>query len=138
MAEPKTKVTPVNVDEFLSQVQPPTRQAEGNGLCELMKSVTGETPRMWGPSIIGFGQHHYRYESGREGNTLRIGFSPRKPALVLYGLGIERQSEALTRLGKHTTGKGCLYIKRLSDIDLRILKEMITKAWSHGAVEDPN
>jgi hypothetical protein len=84
---------------------------------------------MWGPSIIGFGKYHYKYESGREGDTVLVGFSPRKPAFVLYGVtGFKGADALLTKLGKHTTGKGCLYIKKLADVDLKVLEQLIVKA----------
>ena len=90
---------------------------------------------MWGPSIVGFGQYHYRYESGREGTSLQIGFSPRKPALVLYGLGVDLEPGLMERLGKYTTGKGCLYIKRLSEIDEKVLEALIARAWSRSVAK---
>jgi hypothetical protein len=85
---------------------------------------------MWGPSIVGFGVHRYKYESGREGEICKIGFSPRKAALTLYGMGIERNAAVLARLGKHSTGKGCLYIKKLADVDAGVLDELIAAAWT--------
>ena len=90
-----------------------------------MARISGEPPRMWGPSIVGFGSYHYRYESGREGDMLRIGFSPRKGQSVLYGLGIaDADADTMARLGKCKTGKGCLYVKRLSDIELGALEDL--------------
>ena len=130
MAEAKTKPTTVDVAGFLSQVEPGARRSDGQSLCQLMGRVTGQEPRMWGPSIVGFGEYHYRYESGREGTSPQIGFSPRKPALVLYGMGIERHADRIGRLGKCTTGKGCLYINRLSDIDPQVLEALIRAAWA--------
>jgi Domain of unknown function (DU1801) len=98
-------------------------------LTGLMKRATGEKPRMWGPSIIGFGTLHYKYESGREGDTALVGFSPRKPAIVLYGITGSKSAEGLlAKLGKHTTGKGCLYINKLSDVDQTILQELIAES----------
>ena len=94
-----------------------------------MQSATGEKPTMWGPSIIGFGSYHYTYDSGREGDMPLIGFSPRKAATVLYGMTGSRDSEALlAKLGKHTTGKGCLYIKKLADVDRQTLQTLIVKS----------
>jgi hypothetical protein len=94
-----------------------------------MKSATGEKAKMWGPSIIGFGTLHYKYESGREGDTVLVGFSPRKAATVLYSLlGFHGATTLLVKLGKHTTGKGCLYIKKLSDIDQKVLEQLIANA----------
>ena len=96
-----------------------------------MERLSGEPAAMWGPSIVGFGSYHYKYESGREGDACRIGFSPRAKELVLYGLGVARQPALMERLGKHKTGKGCLYIKRLSDVDEGVLEELATEALAH-------
>jgi hypothetical protein len=127
MAANKTKPTAVGVSAFVNALAEPTKRADAKALIGLMKSATGEAPRMWGPSIIGFGTHHYKYESGREGDTVLVGFSPRKPAMVLYGvMGCENTEALLAKLGKHTTGKGCLYIKKLSDVDPRVLEQLIT------------
>lgn len=127
MALNKTKPTAVSVTAFVNALAETTKRADAKALIGLMKSATGEAPRMWGPSIIGFGTHHYKYESGREGDTVLVGFSPRKPAMVLYGvMGCENTEELLAKLGKHTTGKGCLYIKKLSDVDPRVLEQLIT------------
>jgi hypothetical protein len=96
---------------------------------KLMKNATGEKPRMWGPAIIGFGTLHYKYASGREGDTVLVGFSPRKVATVLYGvIGTKGAGGLLSKLGKHTTGKGCLYIKRLFDVDTGVLRELIVRS----------
>lgn len=125
MAETKTRPTPVSVDDFLAAVDHPVRRADGAILCEMLTRITGEQPRMWGPSIIGFGSYHYKYDSGHEGTSCRIGFSPRKAELVLYVLsGAEGEADRLARLGKHKTGKSCLYIKRLSDVDMTVLEEL--------------
>ena len=122
----KTKPTAVSVTAFVKALAEPTKQADAKALIGLMKRATGESPKMWGPSIIGFGTHHYKYESGREGDTVLVGFSPRKPATVLYGLiGSESAKLLLAKLGQHTTGKGCLYIKRLSDVDPKVLEQLI-------------
>jgi hypothetical protein len=95
----------------------------------MMQSVTGEKPKMWGPSIIGFGSYHYTYESGREGDMPVVGFSPRKAATVVYGaIGFGEADGLLATLGKHTTGKGCLYIKKLADVDAKVLETLVTKA----------
>jgi hypothetical protein len=96
----------------------------------MMAKASGEPATMWGPSIIGFGVNHYKYDSGREGSICKIGFSPRKAALTLYGMGIERNATIVARLGKHTTGKGCLYIKQLADVDAGVLDELIVAAWA--------
>jgi hypothetical protein len=126
MAENKTKPTKVSVTEFVDGVEDPVRRADAKALVKLMKDVTGEKPAMWGPSIVGFGSYHYKYESGREGDFLIVGFSPRKPATVLYGL---RHAEALlSKLGKHTTGKGCIYVRKLADVDRGVLEQMIRES----------
>ena len=107
----------------------PVTRADAQALVKLMQSVTGERPKMWGPSIIGFGSYHYRYESGREGDMPVIAFSPRKSATVLYGMiGFDEAAPLLAKLGNHTTGKGCLYIKKLADVDMKVLETLVEKA----------
>lgn len=129
MAENKTKASTASVTEFIGTLAEPERRADAKALVKLMKQVSGERPKMWGASIIGFGSVHYRYDSGREGDTVLVGFSPRKAAHVLYGLIGSRGAEALlARLGKHTTGKGCLYIKKLADVDLKVLERLVANA----------
>ena len=129
MSANKTKPTATSVTAFVNALAEPTKRADAKELMTLMKNATGEAPRMWGPSIIGFGTYRYKYESGREGETVLVGFSPRKPATVLYGvMGSENAEELLPKLGKHTTGKGCLYIKKLSDVDPKVLWELIACA----------
>ncbi|MCT8161088.1 DUF1801 domain-containing protein [Pseudoruegeria sp. SHC-113] len=126
MAENKTQATEASVEAFLAQVAPERRADDARQLAALFAEVTGFEPRMWGPSIIGYGRYHYRYESGREGDFLATGFSPRKSALSLYIMpGYQDYSDLLSRLGKHKTGKSCLYINRLSDVDLGVLRELI-------------
>jgi hypothetical protein len=126
MAKPnKTKVTAQPVSAFLAAVEPAQRREDAQVLCALMQRLSGEPPRMWGPTIVGFGLHRYRYASGREGETLEIGFSPRKPALVLYLHGATRREELLARFGKYSQGKGCIYLKRLSDIDMAVLEDLV-------------
>jgi hypothetical protein len=126
MALNKTKPTEVSVTAFVNKLAEPAKRSDAKALIGLMRSATGEEPRMWGPSIIGFGTYHYKYESGREGDTVLVGFSPRKPATVLYGvMGFESAESLLAKLGKHTTGKGCLYIKKLSDVDRKVLQQLI-------------
>lgn len=129
MAENKTKPTTLSVTAFIDAVTDPTRRADARVLVKLMQSEAGEKPKMWGPSIIGFGSCHYTYDSGREGDMPLIGFSPRKAATVLYNAMAFSDSEALlAKLGKHTTGKGCLYIKKLADVDQQVLRTMIRKS----------
>lgn len=125
MAEIKTRPTQVTVDDFIAAVENPARREDARTVCAMMERITGEPPRMWGPSIIGFGSYHYKYDSGHEGTMCRLGFSPRKAQLVLYILTEDpRQTEQLARLGKHKTGKSCLYINKLADVDMGVLEEM--------------
>jgi Domain of unknown function (DU1801) len=129
MAVNKTRPTEVSVAAFVDALTEPARRLDAKAIIKLIENATGEKPKMWGPSIIGFGTHHYKYESGREGDTPLVGFSPRNPATVLYGvIGFKDAATLLARLGKHTTGKGCLYIKNLSDVDQRVLEELIVKS----------
>lgn len=129
MAENKTKPNKVSVTEFIDALPDPARRADAKALVKIMQSATGEKPKMWGPSIIGFGSCHYKYESGREGHMPLIGFSPRKAANVLYGvIGSDDGKALLAKLGKHTTGKGCLYIKKLTEVDQKVLGEMAVAA----------
>src|SRR5271163_1100368 len=129
MTENKTKATKVSVAGFIDAVADRSRRSDAKALVKLMQSAAGEKPKMWGPSIIGFGSHHYKYESGREGDMPLIGFSPRKAATVLYGMiGSDDCIALLPKLGKHTTGKGCLYIKKLADVDQQVLKAMAVKS----------
>ena len=129
MAENKTKPTRLSVAAFIDALTDPARRADAKALVKLMQGASGETPKMWGPSIIGFGSYHYKYDSGREGDMPLIGFSPRKAANVLYGMRGSSDSDALlAKLGKHTSAKGCLYIKRLADVDQKVLEALATKA----------
>lgn len=131
-AENKTKATEVSVASFVARVEPGQRQADARAVIGLMERVSGEPARMWGPSIIGFGINRYRYESGREGEICRIGFSPRKPQLVFYlGTSFPGRDAMLAELGKHATGKGCLYVKTLSDVDMAVLERMVEPSWAH-------
>jgi hypothetical protein len=126
MADLKTKQTKASVAGFLKNIADETRRAECRTLLELMQAATGERPSMWGPSIVGFGSYHYKYASGREGDWFRVGFSPRKQALTVYIMsGFTGHESLLKKLGKHTTGKGCLYIKHLADVDLEILARLV-------------
>lgn len=126
MADNKTKPTNVSVSEFIDAITDQSRRTDAKALVKLMQKASGEKPKMWGSSIIGFGSYHYTYDSGREGDMPVIAFSPRKAATVLYGLS---SAEALLpKLGKHTRGKGCVYIKKLVDIDQKVLETMAAKA----------
>jgi hypothetical protein len=122
----KTQVTPVPVADFLAAVEPEGRRADALALCAMMERLSGEPPRMWGPSIVGFGVRRYRYDSGREGEILKVGFSPRKAATALY-VGGKAQADLVARLGKITTGKSCIYVKRLADIDAAVLEEIVLR-----------
>ena len=129
MADNKTQPTEASVREFLDGVENETRRADAKRLLELMREVTAEEPRMWGPSIVGFGEYRYRYESGREGDWFLAGFSPRKSNLVVYIMsGFPRHAELMKRLGKHRTGKSCLYINKLEDVDLNVLRELVRRS----------
>ena len=129
MAENKTQATAIDPAAYLATIDQP-RRADAEAVCAAMARITGEAPAMWGPSIVGFGVNHYKYDSGREGSICKIGLSPRKAALTLYGMGIERNAAIVARLGKHSTGKGCLYIKKLADVDTAVLDELIAAAWA--------
>ena len=132
MAEIKTKATEVSVDDFIGAIDNPQRREDAQKVRALFARLTGEPAKMWGPTIIGFGSYHYKYDSGHEGVMCRMGFSPRKAELVLYVLtGFEGQPELLARLGKHKTGKVCLYIKRLADVDGAVLEEITARAFAH-------
>ncbi|HJS22845.1 MAG TPA: DUF1801 domain-containing protein [Pyrinomonadaceae bacterium] len=126
MAEPKTKPTQASVKEFLNQVSDKERREDCFAVAKIMEEITGEKPKMWGPSIVGFGTYHYKYASGREGDWPVAAFSPRKKDLTVYLMpGFDNRTELMQKLGKHSTGKSCLYIKRLSDIHLPTLKKLI-------------
>lgn len=129
MPENKTRATQQNVADYLAAIPEPHRRADAEALLNIMQNATGEEPKMWGPSIIGFGSYHYKYETGREGDMPVVGFSPRKPATVLYGLRASTDAESmLEKLGKHTTGKGCVYIKKLADVDQKVLATLVKKS----------
>jgi Domain of unknown function (DU1801) len=128
--EQKTKPSSSDVEAFLDAIPDETRQADSRELCTLMAEVTGEPPVLWGSSIVGFGRYHYRYESGHEGTSALAGFAPRKQHLVLYLVGgfEDRHHKLMADLGPHKTGKGCLYIKRLADVDLDVLRELVDRS----------
>src|ERR1700731_4106697 len=129
MADNKTKATKLSVTAFIEALTDETKRGDARALVKLMQSATGEKPKMWGPSIIGFGSYHYKHDSGREGDMPLIGFSPRKAATVLYNMSGFSGSEALrAKLGKHTTGKGCLYIKKLAEVDQKVLETLVVKS----------
>ena len=128
----KTVETEASIEDFLARVEPPQRVADARVLIAQMAEISGEPPRLWGPSIIGFGSVHYRYESGREGDMPAIAFSPRKAELVLYvGASTPNIAALLPDLGKHKTGKGCLYVKKLADVDAGVLDAVIRTAFAN-------
>lgn len=125
-AELKTKPTAQSVADFLNRISDAERRADCFAVAKMMEEITGEKPKMWGTGIVGFGSFHFKYASGREGDWLVTGFSPRKKDLTLYlMMGFEQHRELMKQLGKHSTGKSCLYIKRLSDIHVPTLKKLI-------------
>jgi hypothetical protein len=127
-AENKTKPTDVDPAAFIAAIPDEKRRVDCAALAEIMREVTGQEPVMWGDSIVGYGRYPYKYASGRSGEWMTTGFSPRKDAITLYFCYyLEEQADLLAKLGKHKIGKGCLYIKRLSDIDEGVLRELIAK-----------
>jgi hypothetical protein len=128
-SENKTKPTKVSVTAFIAAVADESRRADAKVLLKLMQTASGEKPKMWGPSIIGFGSYHYKYETGREGDMPLVGFSPRKAATVLYFTKDFKDAEPLlAKLGKCSASKGCLYVKKLEDVDLQVLETLIVKS----------
>jgi len=129
MAEQKTKPTGASVEKFINQVADETRREDCFAVARIMEEITGQKPQMWGPSIVGFGSYHYKYASGQEGDWPITGFSPRKSELTLYIMpGFEQHKDLMGQLGKHRTGKSCLYIKRLSDVHVPTLKKLIRES----------
>lgn len=130
MAENKTKVRDADVTTFLDGVADPVRRDDAKRLCAIIERAVGESPRMWGSSIVGFGRYRYRYESGREGEAAAVGFSPRAKELVLYlAAHSDRTEGLLARLGKHKSGKSCVYVKRLQDVDEAVLGELVVDSY---------
>lgn len=129
MTSLKTQPYDRDIPEFLSKVEEPQKREDCFTLLELMKEETGEEPQYWHNNMVGFGQYHYRYATGTEGDWFLTGFSPRKQSLTIYIMaGFERYDELMTNLGKYKTGKSCLYVKRLSDIDQKILRELVSES----------
>lgn len=127
MTENKTKATDVSVNSYLSAIEDESRRKDCEALARLMLQATNEQPKMWGTSIVGFGSYHYKYPSGREGDSPLAGFSSRKGDITLYlASDLAEHEKLLSKIGKHKTGKGCLYIRRLSDVDLNVLEQLIT------------
>ncbi len=126
MAENKTKPTQVSAAKYIDALEDPQQKKDCKQLVKMMRAATGERAVMWGPSIVGFGTYHYKYASGDEGDIMIVGFAPRKNQISLYlTCDIQKMAPLLEKLGKHKTGKGCLYIKRLADVDLNVLNQMI-------------
>jgi len=129
MAELKTVKNDQPVDLFLQKVEDPNKRQDSYTILEMMETITGEKAKMWGDSLVGFGDIHYKYASGRQGDWMLTAFSPRKQNLTLYIMsGFDQHAELLSRLGKYKTGKGCLYINRLSDVDQNVLRELIQES----------
>jgi hypothetical protein len=129
MAKNKTTETEGSVESYTAAIEDEARRKDCEALVKLMARATKKPPKMWGSSIVGFGSHHYRYESGREGDICLVGFSSRKSDISLYGLqGVPGHEALVSKLGKHKAGKGCLYIKRLGDIDLKVLEQLVAHA----------
>lgn len=129
-AELKTRVNAASVEGFLNSVEDEQKRADCFEILKMMKQVTKETPKMWGSSIVGFGSYHYKGASGREGDWMLTGFSPRKQNLTLYLMGgFDVHKDLLKKLGKHKTSVGCLYIKKLDDVDKKVLKELVTESF---------
>ncbi len=132
MAELKTKPNKASVKAFIDGVEDEQRRKDARAILKLMKEVTGKRPKMWGPSIVGFGSYHYKYASGREGDWFVAGFSPRKQNMTLYIMsGFKGHDKLLAKLGKHKTGKACLYINKLEDVDLKVLRELVKRSVKH-------
>ena len=145
MAETKTKPTEITAESFIDTVDHPGKREDAKVLDALFRKVTGEAPRMWGPTIVGYGQYHYRYDSGHEGDICRVGFSPRKARHSLYvscscnGEEDPAFSALLERMGKHSRGNGgCLYVNKLADIDLGVLEQMIAMGWQRSFENYPD
>ena len=137
MAEPKTQITAVEPSDYIASVEPEKRREEALVLDAMFRRVSGQAPKMWGPTIIGYGEYTTTYDSGRAVHWMRAGFSPRKARLSLYLMGGycdeltgKHRDEMLARLGKHSTGKSCLYVNKLADIDLAVLEEMLAADWA--------
>lgn len=131
--EIKTKPTAASVKDFIAKVENPVRRKDAETALSIYKAITGVEPKMWGPSIIGYGSYHYKYDSGREGDMCAAGFSPRSSSLVFYlmGEGVPADDPLMKRLGKYKIGKSCLYVNKLADIDVGVLREIIAKSWAY-------
>lgn len=139
MAKTKTAETSISVNDFINTIKDETKRKDSFTLIDLIKKQTGLEPKMWGPSIVGFGSYHYKYETGHEGDSPLVGFSPRAAAISLYlSAQLQNREQLLNKFGKHTTGKGCIYIKKLSDINIEILQKMIGNHIAHIKKFCPN
>lgn len=128
MAKNKMAETSISVTDFINAVKDETKRKDSFSLIEIIKKETGLEPKMWGPSIVGFGSYHYKYDSGHEGDSPLVGFSPRASAITLYFSGdFEDREQLLEKFGKHTTGKGCIYVKKLNEVNIDTLQKMIAK-----------
>ena len=138
MAELKTKKNSASVEAYLAQVENTRRREDSLAVLALMREVTGMEPEMWGDSMVGFGSYHYKYASGHEGDWFLVGFAPRKQNLVLYIMsGFDEYEELLAQLGKHKTGKSCLYLNKLADVDTAVLTQLIQKSVAHMQEQHP-
>ena len=138
MAELKTKENDQSVETFLAGIEDAQKQQDCRTLVAIMQKATGAAPRMWGDAIVGFGHYHYKYASGREGDWFLTGFSPRKQNLTLYIMaGFDNYEALLSKLGKHSIGKSCLYVKRLADVDMPVLTELVVESVAHMQATNP-
>jgi len=134
MADMKTIPSGASVTEFINGIEDASKRKDCKEIMKIMKRVTGKRPKMWGPSIVGYGDYHYRYESGREGDSFLAGFSPRKQAITLYIMaGFSNYDKLMAKLGKYKNGKSCLYIKKLEDVDSKVLERLVTESVKHTA-----
>ncbi len=132
MAENKTSPTKASVTEFVNAIEDRQKRADAKAVAAMMRRATGKRAKMWGPAIVGYGEYHYKYDSGREGDFMITGFSPRKQALTVYIMpGFSHFKEEMDKLGMYKTGRSCLYIKRLADVDSKVLERLITKSVKH-------
>jgi len=140
MAENKTQKTSASVQDFIKSLEHDGKRKDAFEILEMMQTITKEQPKMWGTSIIGFGDVHYKYASGREGDWFKVGFSPRKANISFYLLGcdISKANNLLGELGKHKTGKGCLYVNKLADVNTDTLKEIIKEGYDNGHIGTKN
>ncbi len=138
MAENKTRPTKISVTEFLNSIEPEQKRKDAKAIAAIMRKASGERAKMWGTSIVGYGMYHYKYDSGREGDHIRVGFSPRKQNISIYIIpGYKGLEGLLKKLGKHKVGKSCLYINKLADIDVDVLTQIVEKSLKTMAKKYP-